>query len=123
MSRSDSHFVYLKLPRTAGDAAGADDHRVAIALERVLGEQGLGSVMGWGDSLGARRPVDGRRAVAFQRVDIAVADLAAALPALHRALDALGVPPGTEIHYRRDEQPLLDLRGDAGWQQALPSPA
>lgn len=111
-------FVYVKTPllRRAGDREMARDE----AIDQALRAQGIGSVIGWGDSLGERLP-DGSRPAAFHRVDIDVLDLALVRAALHALLPVLGVPPGTEIHYKRASRHLQDVYTSAGWiqEQAL----
>jgi hypothetical protein len=117
-SFAHSLFVYVKIPvvRDSIDQVhGRED-----AIDQILKEKGIGSVLGWGDSLGDTQP-DGSRDVAFTRIDINVTDLAAARAILQAALAALGSPTGTEIHYTIEHQDLADLYAESGWLLTQPS--
>jgi len=92
------------------------------ASTRHCRPKGLGSVVGWGDSLGERH-ANGKRAATFMRVDISVSDLPRALALLHALLPALEAPPGTEIHYHADGHHLCDAIHDQGWLLAQAVPA
>lgn len=118
-SFAPADFVYVKIPT----AAGAEDRDLARAeaLDQLLRDQDIGSVLGWGPSLGERRP-DGSRPVAFHRIDIEIAELESGLAALHQFLPALGALAGTEIHYRRERQNLQDVYAEAGWRLGIPPP-
>ena len=96
-------------------------HRREEEIDQTLQASGVGSVIGWGDSLGDEQ-ADGSRAVAFHRIDITVTDLMAARSALQAVLDALAVASGTEIHYTLDGTDLMDVRAPSGWLhgQAVP---
>ncbi len=111
-------FVFVKIPV---GRHGADPlHLREEQMDEALRAQGLGMVVGWGDSLGERR-ADGSRAVVYLRVDVHVHDLATALPVLRGLLPALGAPHGTEIHYALDGRILHDTVEATGWrlEQAL----
>ena len=88
-------FIYVKIP-VAGGAVDALEYRNE-RIDQLLREAGVGTVLGWGSSLGDERP-DGTRPVEFHRIDIEVDDLAAARAALRHILADLGAPAGTEIH-------------------------
>jgi hypothetical protein len=83
-------------------------------IDQVLKEKGIGSVLGWGDSLGDAL-TDGSRGVAFTRVDIDVTDLVAARAVLRATLPVLGVPTGTEIHYAIEHKNFEDVFTPSGW--------
>ena len=105
-------FVFVKIPvqRHAFDPL----HRREEQIDEALRAQGLGAVVGWGDSLGERR-ADGSRVAAYIRIDITVNDLERARAALHALLPALDAPAGTEIHYTVGEQRRFDLASAMGW--------
>ncbi|MBN9367422.1 MAG: hypothetical protein J0H59_10350 [Comamonadaceae bacterium] len=113
-------FVYVRIPvaRHAADPLHLREERIDQALQA----QGLGSVVGWGDSLGERH-ADGKRAATFMRVDISVTDLPRALALLHTLLPALEAPQGTEIHYHAGGRHLCDAIHAQGWRlaQAVPT--
>lgn len=104
-------FLYVKVPVHAEDDNLARDE----ALDQALREAGVGSVVGWGDSLGERQP-DGSRPLMFHRIDIEVGDLATARAALWQMLPALGAPAGSEIHYQHQGRKALDLYTPSGWR-------
>lgn len=113
-------FVYVRIPvaRHAADPLHLREERIDQALQA----EGLGTVVGWGDSLGERH-ANGKRAATFMRVDISVSDLPRALALLHALLPALEAPPGTEIHYHADGHHLCDAIHDQGWLLAQAVPA
>jgi hypothetical protein len=105
-------FVYVKIPV---DTERPDPfHSREEQIDQTLQGSGVGSVIGWGDSLGDEQ-ADGSRAVAFHRIDITVADLTAARSALHTVLRTLDVASGTEIHYTIEGTALMDVLTPAGW--------
>lgn len=114
-------FTFAQIPI---DRRGVADplHRREDTIDQMLRTQGLGLVVGWGDSLGERRP-NGLRPSASMRIDISVNDLPAARSALRTLLPTLGAPAGTEVHYTLAERSLMDLALSTGWQleQSLPS--
>lgn len=105
-------FLYVKIPNIPGAESQYLDRD--DAMDQILRERGMGSVLGWGDSLGGMRP-DGSRPVAFHRVDVEVNDLTSARLALHEILPALNVPSGTEIHYTLGGQKFQDVYSLSGW--------
>ena len=113
-------FIFVKIPIERHDAADPL-HRREDTIDQMLRVQGLGLVVGWGDSLGKRRP-DGLRPSAYMRIDISVNDLHAARSALRTLLPTLGAPAGTEVHYTLAGRSLMDLAQATGWQleQSLP---
>lgn len=105
-------FLYLKIP-TAADAADTH-HRVHEALDRALADAGLGTLLGWGASLG--EPADGGRPLRFHRIDVEVAELDAARALLQRTLDAIGAAAGAELHYAKDRVAQVDVHDGAAWR-------
>lgn len=105
-------FLYVKIP-VRKDLIDKF-HRWDDEIDQVLRETGIGSVLGWGGSLGAALP-DGSREVAFTRIDINVTDLAAARAILQAVLPVIGTPTGTEIHYTIEHRNLEDVYTQAGW--------
>lgn len=105
-------FVFVKIPvdRHAIDPLHLRENQ----LDEALRAEGLGAVVGWGDSLGERR-ADGSRVATYIRIDITVNDLARALALLRERLPALEAPAGTEIHYTEDGRYLVDRASGGGW--------
>lgn len=98
------------MPKKAGNYDMARDE----AIDQILRDKGLGSVIGWGDSLGERLP-DGSRPAAYHRIDIEVSNLDLARALLQQAIPALGLPHGTEIHYKVGQRRLQDVFAASGW--------
>lgn len=113
-------FLFVKIPvsRRTVDPLHLREHE----LDQALRAAGVGTVVGWGDSLGAARS-DGKRIAAFIRIDITAADLDAVRTALHTLLPALGSPANTQIHYSLGGRHCMDLATQTGWQLTLPPPA
>lgn len=106
-------FVYLKLPATDMPR----EHGLEDRIDQALRLAGLGSVLGWGSSVG--EPAAGPSlAMTYQRIDIEVENLDGARRLLQSLLPSLGIPSGTELHYTRQRQPLQDLYQPSGWLQA-----
>ncbi|MDE2400629.1 MAG: hypothetical protein KGL90_03080 [Burkholderiales bacterium] len=112
MSLPSELFVYVKIPGVIEPSERGRKYEERI--DQALGEQGCGSVAGWGSSLGNAQ-ADGSRAVEFHRIDIDVTDPTLARSVLQQLLPTLGAPPGTEIHYTRDQAKLQDVYTPSGW--------
>lgn len=112
-----AQFIYVKIPALPGTENENLDRDEAI--DQALRERGIGSVLGWGASLGDRQP-DGFRPVAFHRIDVEVLDLARGRAALQEILPGLGAPVGTEIHYKLGRRDLQDLYAATGWLAEQP---
>ena len=110
-------FVYVKIP-VVKDAADPFHWR-EDEIDQVLSDKGIGSVIGWGSSLGTVLQ-DGSREIAFTRIDINVTDLTMARALLQTTLPALEAPSGTEIHYTIEQQNLEDILTPSGWLLAQP---
>lgn len=109
-------FIYLKLPTHELP----EDHRLEDRIDQALRDARVGSVLGWGSSLGEAPPGQ-MRPLAFLRIDIEADDLDGARQVLRQFLPVAGVPIGTELHFSRGHQPLQDLLdGDDGWRLDLP---
>lgn len=111
-------FIYVKIPAT--DAQANREHAIHEALETALAAEAAGALIGWGASLEglpARRPAR----VAFHRIDVETGDAGHARTVLRRALSALTLPPGTELHYSEGGVQLQEVLGANGWSppQAL----
>jgi hypothetical protein len=115
-------FVYLKIPR--GRRERDPLHRLAADIDGQLRAKAVGSVAGWGDSLGDEQ-ADGSRPIAYTRIDVDVSDIDAARALLHVSLATLQVPAGTELHFCHAGQDLFDVYGVAGWSldQVMPAPS
>ncbi|MDB5823446.1 MAG: hypothetical protein JWR21_2150 [Herminiimonas sp.] len=105
------HFLYVKIPV---DHVSDQTHQFEDKLDQILNDTGLGSVAGWGDSLGVAQP-DGSRRVAYTRIDVDVSDLASARALLRTNLPSFGVPTGTEIHYTIDNRHFKDIYRKPDW--------
>ncbi len=104
-------FIYLKLPTHQLPA----DHRLEDRIDQALREAGVGTVLGWGSSLGDAPPGQ-MRPLAFLRIDIEADDLDGARQLLRDFLLEAGIPTGTELHFTRDHQPLQDLFDGTLWR-------
>jgi hypothetical protein len=105
-------FLYVKIPIAQG---GLDQfYRLEDKIDQILIEHGVGSVLGWGDSLGDPRP-DGSRPVAYMRIDVDVANIVLARALLLTSLPTLGAPTGTEIHYTIERQHMQDIYSESRW--------
>lgn len=115
-----AQFVYVRIP--VKPRRGTDPlHLREDRIDQALRAQGIGTVVGWGDSLGERR-ADGSRVAAYIRIDINVSDLAAARTLLQRLLPELEAPAGTEIHYTLQGLNLQDMATATGWLLEQPVP-
>jgi hypothetical protein len=106
------HFLFLKIPVMAyvsGHARELEDK-----VDHILKEHGVGSVAGWGESLGAAL-ADGSRPVAYTRIDIDISNLVLARQLLQANLPSLGAPTGTQIHYTIDRRRLKDVYVEPDW--------
>lgn len=114
-------FIFVKIPLDRRHDEADPLHRREDTIDQMLRSQGLGLVVGWGDSLGERRP-DGQRPAAYIRIDINAHDVQATRSALRALLPTLGAPAGTEIHYTLAGRSLQDMALDTGWQleQVIP---
>ena len=115
-----AQFVYVRVP--VKPRRGTDPlHQREDQIDQALRAQGVGTVLGWGDSLGERR-ADGSRVAAYFRIDINVSDLAAARTLLQHLLPELDAPAGTEIHYTLQGLSLQDVATATGWLLEQPVP-
>ena len=115
-----AQFVYVRIP--VKPRRGTDPlHQREDQIDQALRAQGIGTVVGWGDSLSERR-ADGSRVAAYIRVDINVSDLAAARTTLQHLLPQLDAPAGTEIHYTLQGLSLQDMATATGWLLEQPVP-
>ncbi|WP_431274977.1 hypothetical protein ACQ858_00660 [Variovorax ureilyticus] len=109
--------MFVKIPVVAD----VDDlyHQREDRIDQALKAKSLGTVIGWGDSLGEVR-AGGSPRVAYTRVDLDVANVEAARVALQEVLAAIGTPAGTEIHYTRDGASVADVYAPPEWRLAQP---
>jgi hypothetical protein len=105
-------FLYVKIPVTKDVVDPI--HSREDAIDQALRKKGVGSVLGWGSSLGEVQP-DGSREVAYTRIDIDVTNIDAARTLLQATLPALVVPAGTEIHYTIEQQNQKDVYVQSEW--------
>lgn len=111
-------FMAVKIPVVAD----VDDsfHQREDRIDEALKAKGLGTVLGWGDSLGDTQ-AGGSRRVAYTRVDLDVVDIDATRAELRAVLPIVGAPSGTEIHYEQDGKRLVDIYAPPDWQFAQPA--
>jgi hypothetical protein len=112
------HFLYVKIP-TVNNAVD-QTHQLADKIDQILAETGVGSVAGWGDSLGGALP-GGFRRVAYTRIDVDVSNLASARHLLQANLPSIGAPKGTEIHYTIDYRHYKDIYFESEWRLDQPA--
>ena len=112
MTPASPSFLYVKVP--VDHEMSSPGHVIEERIDQALCERAMGCVLGWGSSLG-EADEDGRRHVAFHRIDIEVADQDVALELLRRLLPELGMPAGTEIHYRHGTTSLQDVYSGSAW--------
>ena len=113
-----AEYVYVRIP--VKPRRGTDPlHLREDQIDQALRAQGIGSVVGWGDSLSERRS-DGSRVAAHIRIDIMVSNLAAARTTLQQLLPELDAPSGTEIHYTLQGLRLQDTATATGWLMEQP---
>ncbi|WP_084153698.1 hypothetical protein [Simplicispira psychrophila] len=115
-----AQFVYVRIPLQPRQRVDPL-HQREDEIDQALHAQGIGTVLGWGDSLGERR-ADGSRVAAYLRIDINVSDLAAARTTLQQLLPTLEAPAGTEIHYTLQGVRLQDRATATGWLLEQPVP-
>jgi hypothetical protein len=106
------NFLYVKIP--VAKPVSEYDHELEDKVDQMLRKDGVGSVAGWGESLGRALP-DGSRPVAHTRIDVDISNLASARELLQANLPSFGALAGTEIHYTVDHHRLKDVYGAAGW--------
>lgn len=106
------HFIYVKIPVV--NQVVDQRHQLEDKVDQILQENGVGSVAGWGDSLGDAL-ADGSRPVAYTRIDVDVSNLASARELLQTNLPSLGAPTGTEIHYTIDGRRMKDVYLESEW--------
>lgn len=111
-------FLYIKIP-VANDVPD-QFHRLEDKVDQILRKNSVGSVAGWGDSLG-NALADGSRSVAYTRIDVDVSNITSAVALLQICLPELGAPAGTEIHYTIDQRRLKDIYFQSKWLLAQPS--
>ena len=112
------HFLYIKIP--VAKHVPNHSHEMEDKVDQLLTESGLGSVAGWGDSLGVALP-DGSRPVAYTRIDVDVANLDSARELLRAKLPGLGAPAGTEIHFTIDHRHRKDTYAVPDWLPDQPA--
>jgi hypothetical protein len=113
------YFVYVKIPARTGFAAAQQEQRLHEGLEVALTAQGLGSILGWGQSW-ASGQTDASSRVAFHRIDVEMTEPGASLAVLRHSLTELEAPPGCELHYTLDETAWQEVLGAQGWAPAEP---
>lgn len=89
-------FMYIKVP--SDDQATWQQTQWHQAIDAALQPASLGSLLGWGASLGEADAL-GRREAAFHRMDLDVSDPQQACAVLQQVMATWPVPPGTEIHH------------------------
>jgi hypothetical protein len=114
------HFVYVKLPLGHGKAEDERLEDLHVAIDQLLTDQRLGDLISWGASVTPSERLD-QPAVVHHRMDMEVADLALALPALQQALATLLAPEGTEVHFTRDGVALQQRYTRGSWSDVEPS--
>jgi hypothetical protein len=112
------HFLYVKIPLV--NHVPDQTHQLEDRVDQILQDTGMGSVAGWGDSLGAPLP-DGTRRIDYTRIDVDVLNLSSARALLRTKLPAIGAANGTEIHYTIDLRHYKDIYVESEWLLNQPS--
>ncbi|SNR60934.1 hypothetical protein SAMN05192560_0095 [Methylobacillus rhizosphaerae] len=112
--KAQSQFVYVKIPVKL-HAKPDPFHQRENELSRLLQENRIGDVIGWGQSFSDADP-DGAQYVRYQRIDIITTNLDQVRTTLRPVLETLLVPAGTEIHYTLAGRTLMDIYGHKQWQ-------
>lgn len=105
-------FAYAKIP--AAGLSEADQARLHALVDEHLTATAAGTLVGWGASVG-EPDAQGRRPVAFHRLDVEVQRIDTALPVLRQALQAWPAPAGTELHYHERGQARVERHDNGGW--------
>ena len=112
--RARDQYLYIKIPVLRRAREADPDHLREDKIDQLLKAHGVGTVVGWGSSMGEPLP-NGTRPIAYTRIDVEVADITAARAVLQTQLPALGVPTGTQIHYIVDQKHHQDCLLESGW--------
>ena len=115
--RESADFVYVKIPESLMPLDRGDKYD--DPLLEILESKGIGEVTGGGSSLGEEQ-ADGTRAIEFVGLDVELDDLDQGLPVVRDALEKLGAPAGTEVHYTRDGEKLQDEFDHGQWKIGQP---
>ena len=115
--QAETELIYVMIPGNLGPIDRGD--LFEDPLDDELQRTELGYVSGGGSSLGDEQP-DGTRQVEFCGIDVEAFDLDKTLEMLRGHLPGLKAPPGTELHYRRDDVPLRDQFDGEAWQTGQP---
>lgn len=107
-----SDFVYIMLPEEIDPLDRAP--RYGDAIDRVLGQRGLGGISGGGSMMTDGEDGEEPR-VLFSGIDVDTPDGAAARAVLRELLPMLGCPTGTRLQFVEAGRPLEDRFDDSGW--------
>lgn len=110
-------FVYVMIPGNIMPLERGDLFEDPI--DDLLAERELGSVTGGGSQMG-EDDAEGNPTVEYCGIDIDVTELSGALVLLREALVSLKAPEGTEIHYTRAGEKLLDALESGTWKTEQP---
>lgn len=105
-------FVYAMIPESIGPIERGEKYEDQI--EPLLTAEGLGSISGGGCSLGDPQP-DGKRFIEYCGIDIDTTDRDAARALIRSALQKIGAPVGTELHFTKNGRQLQDAFSENGW--------
>jgi len=113
----ETELIYVMIPGAIGPMDRGD--LFEDPLDDELQRTGLGHVSGAGSSLGDEQP-DGSRQVEFCGIDVEAFDLDKTLEMVRGHLPGLECPPGTQLHYRKNDVPLQDAFDGESWLVGQP---
>ena len=105
-------FIYIMIPESIGPIERGEKYE--DKLEPLLSAEGLGTISGGGCSLGDPQP-DGKRFIEYCGIDIDTSNRDAARTLIRSALQDIGIPVGTELHFTKNGRQLQDALSESGW--------
>ena len=112
MEEQETELIYVMIPGNLGPMDRGD--LFEDPLDDELQRTELGYVSGGGSSLGDEQP-DGTRQVEFCGIDVEALNLDKTLEMLRGHLPGLECPIGTQLHYRKEDEPLQDEFDGTSW--------
>jgi hypothetical protein len=113
----ETQLIYVMIPEGLGPMDRGELFEDPIDDELQAAQ--LGYVSGGGSSLGDEQP-DGTRPIEFCGIDVEAFDLDKTLEMLRGHLPSLKCPSGTQLQYRKEDQPLQDEFDGKSWLVGQP---
>jgi hypothetical protein len=117
MDAEETELIYVMIPEGLGPLDRGEQFEDPLDDELQAGE--LGYVNGGGSQLGEEQP-DGTRPIVFCGIDVEAYDLDKTLEVLRSRLPRLKCPPGTQLHYAREDEALQDEFDGSSWTLGQP---